>query len=257
MTESSLEKRKYKKLSIFTLCLIALISVSPIIDHYYNGPVIIEINKDKLVYKGVLSKNHVKELFRFYESLEVKPTTLAVSSKGGDGVAGGMLGAWIFKNNLNVEVTKRCLSSCAMYVFPAGKKSYLGKSAQLGWYGGYASKRVNIGDKKFLTQQQFISKVGEEAYKILLETESKYFKKIGIDPKILSYGEDEKYNKFHNNMKYNKGYVGFYYSVKDMRKMGLNIGLLHDSWIGSEANHSKYQDYFLVDLAQERLENDK
>jgi len=257
MTESSLEERKYKKLSIFALCLIALISVSPIIVHYYKSPVTIEIHRGKLVYKGLLSKNHVKELFSFYESLEVKPKTLAISSKGGDGVAGGMLGAWVFKKNLNVEVTRHCLSSCAMYVFLAGKKSYLGKSAQLGWYGGYASKRVNVGYKKFLSQQQFINKVGEEAYKIILETESKYFEKIGIDPKILSYGEDEKYNEFHNNMKYNRGYVGFYYSVKYMRKMGLNIVLLHDSWIGSEANHSKYQDYFLVDLAQERLKNDK
>ncbi|MGX9608655.1 hypothetical protein [Acinetobacter sp. T63] len=46
------------------------------------------------------------------------------------------LGDLVYVHQLNVEVGQYCFSSCANYVFPAGKVKYLNWCSQLGWHGG-------------------------------------------------------------------------------------------------------------------------
>ena len=54
---------------------------------------------------------------------------------------------------------------------------------------------------------------------------------IGVDPQLPTYGEAKQYASLHGNQKYDVGYIGFYYSVKDMRKMGINVVLLDGVWL--------------------------
>ena len=46
-----------------------------------------------------------------------------------------MIGEWVFDHQLDVIVDELCFSSCANYIFTAGKNKIIGKDAIVGWHG--------------------------------------------------------------------------------------------------------------------------
>lgn len=62
-------------------------------------------------------------------------TRLVISSGGGDTVAGRHVGRWVRDMALVVEVDVICFSSCADYVFPAGRARVIRADAFVGWHG--------------------------------------------------------------------------------------------------------------------------
>lgn len=66
-------------------------------------------------------------------------TRLVVSSGGGDTVEGRHVGRWVRDMALVVEVDVICFSSCADYVFPAGRARVIRADAFVGWHGGAAA----------------------------------------------------------------------------------------------------------------------
>ncbi len=62
-------------------------------------------------------------------------TRLVISSGGGDTVAGRHVAAWVRDRALVVEVDVICFSSCANYVFPAGRARVIRADAFVGWHG--------------------------------------------------------------------------------------------------------------------------
>jgi hypothetical protein len=62
-------------------------------------------------------------------------TRLVISSGGGDTVAGRHVGRWVRDMRVVVEVDVICFSSCADYVFPAGKARVIRADAFVGWHG--------------------------------------------------------------------------------------------------------------------------
>lgn len=62
-------------------------------------------------------------------------TRLVISSGGGDTVAGRHVGRWVRDMGLVVEVDVICFSSCADYVFPAGRARVIRADAFVGWHG--------------------------------------------------------------------------------------------------------------------------
>ena len=70
-------------------------------------------------------------LFELYAKATPRPRLLKVTSSGGDITLGMELGEWVFRNGLDVEVVDHCFSSCANYVFTAGKAKYLNPDAVL------------------------------------------------------------------------------------------------------------------------------
>ena len=62
-------------------------------------------------------------------------TRLVISSGGGDTVEGRHVGRWVRDMALVVEVDVICFSSCADYVFPAGRARVIRADAFVGWHG--------------------------------------------------------------------------------------------------------------------------
>ena len=62
-------------------------------------------------------------------------TRLVISSGGGDTVAGRHVGRWVRDMGLVVEVDVICFSSCADYIFPAGRARVIRADAFVGWHG--------------------------------------------------------------------------------------------------------------------------
>ncbi len=56
------------------------------------------------------------------------------------------LGEWVFANKIDIEVNDYCLSSCANYVFTAGKNKYISNKAIIGFHGGLSSQEFDTSD---------------------------------------------------------------------------------------------------------------
>ena len=91
-----------------------------------------ELDQATLVLKG----NIGKELYEYYKNnVSVKTESVIVTSLGGEVEYGLMIGNDIFDRKLNVIVRDYCFSSCANYIFLAGKKKIIEKDSVLGFHG--------------------------------------------------------------------------------------------------------------------------
>jgi hypothetical protein len=97
-----------------------------------------------LFYDGTITKEGVANVIALYEAQPNKPTLVIVRSMGGNGEAGLALGEFIYKFALSVRVQNYCLSSCANYVFTAGKTKYLSKPSVVAWHGSAIQKQWRV-----------------------------------------------------------------------------------------------------------------
>lgn len=172
-----------------------------------------------LNYVGSINEDANSRLFELYHKASSKPTKLKISSPGGNVMEGLQLGNWVFDNKLDVMVDKVCASSCANYVFPAGKIKYLHKHSALIWHGN--SYQENI-DKSFQNGEPFAVKYRE--------AEDAFYKKINIHPMLAEYGHKE-FTFWNFLYHYFKDTVGYDYSISDMQLFGIrNIKLIENSW---------------------------
>lgn len=86
-------------------------------------------------YQGEINADNNRRLLASLQGKRIR--TLVIDSPGGDVSAGIALGRWIYHNGINVEVAGQCLSSCANYVFPAGRHKRIRDGAVVAWHGNY------------------------------------------------------------------------------------------------------------------------
>lgn len=166
----------------------------------------------RLYYHGNLDLEANQKLFTLYEQSHPKPKILQITSGGGDTMLGLDLGEWIFAKQLDVEVVRYCASSCANYIFTAGKRKILRPDSIVFWHGGAHQK-----DLESLAKRQ-----GPEAlahFRAWRDREDLFFKTIGINGKITTYGQSKHFNRFWSGY---WGRAGFDYSVEDMKKFGIS-----------------------------------
>ncbi len=172
-----------------------------------------------LNFVGSINEEANLRLFNLYQQSKIKPTKLKISSLGGNVLEGLRLGNWVFDNELDVIVDKVCASSCANYVFPAGKIKYLHKHSALIWHGNSYQEDIN---ENYLDGEQHAVKYREE--------ENAFNKKVNIHPMLAEYGHKE-FTFWNFLYRYFKETVGYDYSISDMQKFGLtNIVLLDKTW---------------------------
>ncbi|KAA9130301.1 hypothetical protein F3N42_13260 [Marinihelvus fidelis] len=87
-----------------------------------------------IVYEGPLSEEANGEALALFD--QHPGAGLRIISGGGPITAGMDLGQWILVRGLTVYVDQYCYSSCANYIFPAGRQRRLAPGAELGWHGG-------------------------------------------------------------------------------------------------------------------------
>lgn len=179
-------------------------------------------------YEGSITEEANTQLFKLYKQSETKPQNLKVSSPGGNVMLGLELGNWIFDRQLNVIVDRVCASSCANYVFPAGKTKYLHKHSALIWHGNSYQEDIN---ENYLDGEQHAVKYRE--------AENAFYKKINVHPMLAEYGHKE-FTFWNFLYHYFKDTVGYDYSISDMQRFGLtNIVLLDNTWEWRE-HHSQH-----------------
>ncbi len=191
--------------------------------------------------------------------------TIVITSPGGDGPAALAIGILMHRHNWDVEVVDYCESSCAIFIFPAGKKKYLNDNSLLLFHGGpyqenmlemaskldqeYAkngapAKSVVLGqatregnvslhpNRSPASQEVFnflsmkVSTLAEGLVE-LRSASDRFYQELGINPLLPTYGQIGSYEPIYKSYKYQ----GFIYRLDSLRKLGVsNIELKDGEW---------------------------
>ena len=176
---------------------------------------------DAILYEGYLSAE-ANAAARSLHDAGVK--RLVIDSRGGEINQGMDLGDWVFAHGLDVEIGSECLSSCANYVFPAGKQKLLGASSQLAWHGGAfqdsASMLHNLSAEEAAAYAAYIGPARER--------ETAYFARLGVDPRSTIEGQRPEYAR-HAHC------AGWRYGLDAMAQLGIrNVHVTAASWQPSD-----------------------
>lgn len=207
----------------------------------------------EILYDGGLTEEANKMVFDLYSQQSAKPTTLSITSPGGPIHVGLELGEWVHKHRLDVKVYDLCFSSCANYVFPAGRKKLLDKDAVVGFHGGPTSETFDTSSMKAALrdvpeeQRERVREDIEASFNSYIqmntERESAFYKMLGVSPKLNTLGQSEQYEGLR------EGYDGWVYTPEDMRILGLsNLEIVDDPRPVKLAHKPKV---FLLKLAPE------
>ncbi|NLN58682.1 MAG: hypothetical protein GX151_12345 [Gammaproteobacteria bacterium] len=159
-----------------------------------------------LIYDGPLSEEantRAAELLK--QSGQVD--TLKINSRGGEIGLWMDLGNLVYDHQLNVEVGQHCFSSCANYVFPAGKVKYLNLRSQLGWHGGSLQKMQIESAEMEQIYNEYIGPIRAK--------ETAFFQKIKVHQASTIAGQAPQYDQYQH-------YVGWRYTREKMRSFGID-----------------------------------
>lgn len=229
------------------------------------------------------------------ENSLLPPRKVLISSGGGSGFAGLAIGRLIHENNLDVHIVGTCSSSCANFLFPSGRKKVFYSNAIVMYHGnGLQKNLINVkneldnvkGDVSKLPKDLDLGRKGKEGsisftntpvsdarkeiysylgwppnlpilelFKLRDQEEEAFYQQLGIDHKIGIYGQEGDHLET-----YQKGeYDGFYYSIEDMKKMGIkNIRVKGKKWQPQlNPDHSRFYKIDLPDDYQKPTPNKK
>lgn len=114
---------------------------------------------------------------------------LVVTSRGGLVKPALDMADAILQHRLDVEVPRTCLSSCANYLFPAGRRKLLGHPRAVGWHG-------NMAHVLYLhrTGQQSWSQPQMDEARQLARDEAALFRRLGVDGFVCWFGKIAPYD---------------------------------------------------------------
>jgi len=179
-------------------------------------------------------------------------TRLVISSGGGDTVAGRHVGRWVRGMGLVVEVDVICFSSCADYIFPAGRARVIRADAFVGWHGNErqfhllaARKGISLAD----LLSQYVPKDAspeqrtaffrdfEETTKVTMKDEADFYAKLGLNDAFAVCAVGDILEKRPGYA----GQIGWGFSLADMARLGMtNTVYLGDGAYEDSARFRKY-----------------
>ena len=104
-------------------------------------PYRVTLGREVVSYDGSLDAAGIAELRRAGPDVKV----LRIRCSGGDVDLGMDLAEWVLARGLDVEVDGHCLSSCANYIFPAGRRKVIAPGGVVGWHG--SARQTDMADQ--------------------------------------------------------------------------------------------------------------
>lgn len=123
---------------------------------------------------------------------DARVTRLVITSGGGQVDAALDLAEAVHARGLDVEVPQACMSSCANYVLPAGRRKLLGRPGVVAWHGNMA----HVLHLQRTGQAQWSEAEMAQARR-LAQREAAFYARLGVDgfvswfAKLPPYGIDE------------------------------------------------------------------
>ena len=202
-------------------CLIGEVADEPDTDKYYQWSCIgandsgnmgcliprasVKFKKNTVYYNGNIERSGYEDFLSAVQSRDTPVTKLVITSDGGPTDIGKLFGLWVHENNIDVQVRELCFSSCANYVFTAGRNKYIEENALVGWHGtpiflhgnsdSSDAERVRAAEESFrrlaaedgVSDIETVVKDGVLSYTLELESEHTFYNLIGVDPLITSF----------------------------------------------------------------------
>ena len=227
-------------------------------------PATVRIQGDTIYYTGNLSKAS-SAVFDIAVAGVARGqiTRMVIRSGGGDTVAGRHVGRWVKTMGLVVEVDVICFSSCADYIFPAGRARVIRANAFVGWHGNerqfaVLAKRRGVSLMDELTQfvpkdfspEQRAAFLQEAAQtlKVTQQDEADFYAQLGLNDAFSVCAVGDILEKRPGGA----GRKGWGFSLADMARLGLgNTVYLGDGIY--ENDSSRFQQYLWRISADECL----
>jgi len=148
---------------------------------------------DAIVFDGRIDQRSVASFLELLRA-DAAVRRLVVRSYGGLVGPAMDMGEAVHARGLDLEVDGACLSSCANYVFPAGRHKLLSGPAAVGWHGDMAHVlyRQRQGEEQWSAEELAQARA-------LARREQAFFRSLGVDGfacwfgKIPPYDVDEFY----------------------------------------------------------------
>lgn len=195
-----------------------------------------------------------------------KKTFVIAASPGGNMEVALALGMLIHEHNWDVEIVDYCLSSCAAFIFPAGRVKYLHRESLVVFHGGprqhnllemamemerdlamhgghlekasygHAGKESIVSFDPRIVEasksvREFLSigpiNGGVDLLKKLGALSDQFYRELGIDGLLPYYGQMGEYESTYKAYEH----IGFMYRLDDLSRFGVtNIELKDGEW---------------------------
>ena len=151
------------------------------------------------------------------------------------------IGLWIFEHEIDVIVDEICFSSCANYIFTAGKNKIIQKDAIVGWHGseqqdpfiaaGYGITMEELHRRNYEEIEDHgessAPRESKEEYVAMMLAmddydgeETAFLEKIGVHLYLMVYGVlPEQFDYYMNEQ---TEFGGWTFSIEDMAKFGVH-----------------------------------
>ncbi len=194
-------------------------------------------SEGQVVLRGELTPQLLQMFKVFEETHDLRHQHLLVRSPGGLALVGMEIGRMVHSLQMDVEVDAFCVSSCANYIFTAGRHKYLRHDSGLIFHGGnlqanMAEKRADKSRWGKARHEAAIVAFSEEDQRLLREMlppstaqvppsereqELAFFRHLGVNPLITIYGQLGEYRQAYETAHH----IGFHYTMVDLSKFGV------------------------------------
>ena len=142
----------------------------------------VELQGDAIVFEGRIDEVAAAIFLQLVSEPGVR--RLVITSPGGLVIPALDMAEALHARGLDVEVPRACYSSCANYIFPAGRRKLLGGPAAVGWHG-------NMHHILYLqrTGQGQWRRTEIAAALTLARREDAFFRHIGVDQFVCWFGK--------------------------------------------------------------------
>ena len=194
---------------------ITLEDLKKLIEEKLKEPAEIIRNEDIIQFNGYLGRDNIDKLLQ--ELQTGKPRVLKINSGGGEIPGAIQIREKVIELGLEVEVEELCASSCANYIFTAGKKKTINSGSVVHWHGDgqQKDKREHIECKKSKSRYSgYVDMVTDETVALGLriqELEKNFYAKIGVSSYIARAAQEPHF--FNRNVTY---------TVEDLRIFGVH-----------------------------------
>ncbi|MBE2210317.1 MAG: hypothetical protein IAE66_01825 [Xanthomonadaceae bacterium] len=187
---------------ILALTVAVALQGAPVLKQAVAEEATVSLQGDKIHYVGELTRKGVDQVAALLEA-NSDVNTLAINSGGGEIGMGIDLGLLVHQHQLDVHVTDGiCMSSCANYVFPAGRRKVIEPRTVVVWHGSAIQEglfdfdKINMAffrdaygrDMNWIERAVFRWKAWKYA-RMVKHRQRDFYQLIGVDPEVTVYGQ--------------------------------------------------------------------
>ncbi|MDP3651211.1 MAG: hypothetical protein Q8R67_05945 [Rhodoferax sp.] len=124
--------------------------------------------------------------------------TLRIESRGGEVIAAMEFGSAVFEHQMDVIVSNFCVSSCANYIFPAGRTKEIEEGAFVLWHGDARQRNFmeELHKLEYRENAEAVEQLTDQErrklahFRLDVKIQDAFYSKIGIVGSIARIGQE-------------------------------------------------------------------